>query len=263
MRDAPAALNTADAPEEGARGPLARRLHVVRRLAGKALEIAKSVWRGANAPAPRGGRPADRTWLEAVYERAERALRMALLLQARLIGELKALGGKAASDAERAEADLHGFAEQASRELGVKDLLPRAAQGDDDEDLDADEDEDEDEDEDREEFERLEGLEDWTPDRCGGDPLYDYVMSRPVDALIDEIRCDLGLTPEWLREVVMEWELQEFARAGAETPPAAVPRSAPSRTPAGPPSERPSSGVVVSRTAASDQGEAGRASGPP
>ena len=237
MRNDPAARNSSGRSAHGAAGAVAtaarallgNQLRVVSRLAGKGVEIARTIWRQGH-PEPDAERPANLSWLVVLYTRAERAVRMAVLLRARLIKELGKLGGEAATDAERARCELYDFTIEASRHVKLQDLLPYVTSSDDETD-DAGELE-EGEDEDREgKFEARERLDREAPDRFRGDALYQYVMSRPVEELIEEIRGHLGLSVDWLRAAEQDRASMELAAAGREWPAARPMHRPPSSSP--------------------------------
>ena len=169
---------------QGLRARLGRQLHLVRRLADKGLEIAQGLWRTAGAVPGKVYRrepPVDLNWLHAVHAKVYRALRMACLLKARLLAELRKPDSELAAALEPAGEPPH------DADAADAEARPEPA--------------------DRVDYERADSL---PPDR-----LYRYVMTRPVDELIAEICADLGLAPDWLREAEAE-----HARRHAADPPA-------------------------------------------
>ena len=216
----------------GVRALLGRQLHIVGRLADKALETACRIWKAATDNTSARGARVSLDWLAAVHPKVSRALRLAVLLHARLMAELRGPGPNAApaGDTAAPAADppapedpraevLRMFAEEHER---TRRLMQAIASGTFDPDAWEEQDDLYDRDDLEDEYDDLDRPERDSPDRLDSlgrepaDPLRRYVMTRPVDELIAEIARDLGLAPQWLREVEQQWEQ---AQRQADLPP--------------------------------------------
>jgi hypothetical protein len=204
-------------PNQGAaRGLMAlvrRQLHVVGRLAGKAVAMARSLKAEWSAPSAREGSnepPRDIGWLAGACAKISRALRMIVLLKARLIAEQRSLDEAEDFEGPWFEAGPPCFTDDAWRADLARDLFQGLAQ---------------DSAKAAEQPERQRRIRE--PRKV--DPLHQYVMTRPVEALIEEICEDLGLGPDWLQQVEQEWELAEAGEPDRAPEPPVVPKSSSSR----------------------------------
>jgi hypothetical protein len=129
--------------------------------------------------------------LARAYDRTARAVRMAILLQSKLIKQLLDWDRQTASPA----------APQGRREAEIQ----RAAA-----------------ERDREYAEHIERLVGQTGERLDQDDIYKEVASRPVSELIAMICRDIGLDPDWPRLTQEAWVQKATASAGGRSPFAAL-----------------------------------------
>jgi hypothetical protein len=122
------------------------------------------------------------------YDRTARAVRLAILLQSKLIRQLQ--------DWDRQTASLG-----VSQDRRKAEIQRAAAERD------------------REQAEHIERL---TGDRLEQDDIYKEVNSRPVSELIAMICQDIGLDPDWPRRTQDAWVQKEAAGAGGGSPFAAL-----------------------------------------
>ena len=123
--------------------------------------------------------------LAAAYDRVARAVRMAILLQSKLIKQLQ--------DWDRQTASLAAHGREAA--------IQRAA-----------------EQRDRERAEHIERLVGQAGERLDQDDIYKEVASRPVSELIAIICRDIGLDADWPRQAQEAWVQKETAAAGGGSP---------------------------------------------
>lgn len=133
----------------------------------------------------------DIVTLAGAYDRVARAVRMAILLQSKLIKQLL--------DWDRQTANL--AAPQGRREAEIQ----RAAA-----------------ERDREHAEHIERLVGQAGERLDQDDIYKEVNSRPVSELIAGICRDIGLDPDWPRRTQEAWLRKETAGADGRSPFAAL-----------------------------------------
>lgn len=177
-----------DALDDWSRPLVERQLQVLGRLAEAGLEVAVAVERQARA-ADDG---AALQGLAMAYARAARAVRMSILLQSRLIEDLKA---------REAEAEDPEFERSEGHKLRVERIVgrvARAAFGDDEETV-----------------ERLAGE---AAERLDDEDLYGEVVSRPVGELVALICRDLGLDPDWNRLAEEAWARAEMEGGDPRSP---------------------------------------------
>ena len=195
MSAAAPALNPADRGArtgglaDWARGLLQKRLHILDRLTSKGMELARKL--GGEVRERRDGKagPAvDLSWIAAAFARVQRAIHIAILLQSRLRGELRQPAGKSA-EAAAVEARAPAASTPAACGQELEGDLRIAARDE------------------RPELDRAEAFQrQMAADRAALARLCRYVMSRPVEELIQEICRDLGLGAEWLQQVEREWD---------------------------------------------------------
>ena len=196
------------------RAVLGRQAHIVARLVVRGAEIVEDIHRRATAPRDEAGGRLDRIGLAGLWAKAARAVQMAVILRARLLAELRKPDSEIAADLERGAAE----AGQAScgADASPEEALGAALAG-------------------RMEQATMERADSLADDRRELNRLYRHVMTAPVERLIEEIRRDLGITPDWLREVEEDWTRQETRRQSPDRPPVAAPAPAPPPRVAGPP----------------------------
>jgi hypothetical protein len=175
-----------------------RQLAMLGDLAEMGLEVARAVERRAKEAGPQD----DLNAVAMAYARAARAVRMALMLQSRLIRDLQALEDGVAEQAASvvARADKARIDRQDERKLQVERIVGRVAQARSD---------DEDE---------IQWFADETAERLADDGLYGDVMKRPVGEIVALICRDLGLKPDWARLAEEAWAKEEIERGEAGSP---------------------------------------------
>ena len=142
------------------------------------------------------------------FARVARAVRMAALLQTRLVRELGEMRSAAAARDERARKAAVAEAESAQAQLDpayghkarVEAIVGRVARAEcDDED-------------------RLDELVHETAERLDYDDIFGDVLTRPVGELVSLICRDLGLEPDWARLREEAWALEEAAGGDPRSP---------------------------------------------
>ncbi|MGZ6014174.1 MAG: hypothetical protein ACXWKM_00380 [Phenylobacterium sp.] len=182
--NAPATLpidGPADLPEDRAR--LERQLARLDRLADLGLEIAE----GLAAQAKGTGPQVVEGDVALAYDRVARAVRMAVMLQSRLIEDVRLARQAAAGATPGACADP-----ATARKDRVARIVKRVAEA----------------------HGGLDGFQiGWAArearERLEHDDIYGQVMSQPVSDLVADICCDLGLTPNWARLAEEAWAEEE------------------------------------------------------
>jgi hypothetical protein len=164
-----------------------RQLQRLDRLAEAGLELALATERRAKDAAPEE----DLGALAMAYARASRAVRLAGLLQSKLIEQLRAI------DANRFDPAFEAVEE---RKLRIQRAVGRVAQTEtDDED-------------------RIERLVHETCDRLDWDDCYGDVMTRPMSDILAEVCRDLGLSPDWQRLADEAWAKEEIESGAVGKP---------------------------------------------
>ena len=182
------------------------------------MEIALCIERRAKDAPPE----ADLDRVALAYARVARAVRQSVLLQSRLIQDLKALEDGAAHEvaASEAQADEARFEREEERKLRVERIVGRVAKA-----AGGDE-------------EQVEALVAEAGERLDDDGLYAHVMSRPVSEIVADICRDLGLDPDWPRLAEEAWAKAEIESGAAGWPFVALLRTRPpplaGRRPSGP-----------------------------
>jgi hypothetical protein len=183
--------------------PLAEgQLALLGRLAEAGLEVALAVERTAKrAGVDDEAEPVDLAALSLAYARASRAVRLTVMLQSKVIADLKA------RDAARHIAMTAAADEQARREPlyarkvrieRVVERLAEAEHGDDEDKVD------------RLVIEAGERLDD--EDFCGD------ILERPIGEIVALICRDLGLEPDWPRLAEQAWAREEAAKGDPRSP---------------------------------------------
>lgn len=166
------------------------------RLLGRLGEVGLEIAVAAEAEARRP--EADLGDVARAYARVSRAVRQAVLLQAKLIKEVKAreaAAGQALADAAARAAEARAEQEHV-RKCRVGRIIERIAEaGHDDR-------------------ERVDRLVDEADERLDDGGLIGDVLDRPVSEIVAQICQDLGLDPDWTRLADEAWAQQELA-AGA------------------------------------------------
>jgi hypothetical protein len=184
----------ADPPDGAADGArLERQIALLGELAEAGLQIALAVQRRAQAAESAGE---DLNPVAMAYARIARAVRLTVMLQARLIAERR--DGEDARTAARAAA---AFERREQKRRRVERMVERVA-------IDACGD-----DEALAEHLAVEAIE-----RLEDDDLYGDVMSRPVGELVALICRDLGLEPDWAVLAEQAWARDEILGAAVGSP---------------------------------------------
>lgn len=179
-----------------ARALMRKQAYIVRRLADKALDVARGLSRQMSAE--RAALPR----LSVLFDKASRAVMIAVLLASRLSAELSKTASELATHLERARREA-----EAPEAGPCAPQLPRTARAHAPDDGD------------REETEgRLSGDAERLADLRALARLERYVRSRPIDEVIARVCRDLGLSAEWLREVAGEWTDRLVAVSKAASP---------------------------------------------
>jgi hypothetical protein len=206
----PSPLQTAaqGGADDGVRARIERQLEMLGELAELGLEVARIVERRAKA-VDAGTSDADLQGVAMAYARVARAVRMTLLLQSRLINELKSHEMAAAREAAlalRAE-DRARLAPHEEHKARVERIVERVAKAQvDDED-------------------EVERLVDEAGERLDDDDIYGDVTARPIGELVALVCRDLGLDPDWTRLADEAWAQAEIEGGAAGWPPVRVSHS--------------------------------------
>lgn len=174
--------------DDGAGRPaVERQLAKLDRLADLGLEIAEALAAQARGTGPQ----VIEGDVALAYDRVARAVRMAVMLQSRLIEEARLSRDGAAGPASGAAVDPAGQAR--ARKDGVVRIVKRVAQA----------------------HGGLDGFQvGWLAgearERLEHDDIYGQVMSRPVSDLVADICDDLGLTPDWAHLAAEAWAQAEI-----------------------------------------------------
>lgn len=206
----------APAPVAAPRVLIERQLWVLGRLAEAGLSVALAIEQQATAAAPphaaeapeAAQRPATpepgrvQGDVALAYARASRAVRLTVVLQAKLIKDLQALDEAAArlrrgeqADAERARQTL-----ETARKERVERIVERVIRAE----L-SDEDE-------------VDRLAEAAWERLDHDEIYGDLTAQPVGEIIARVCRDLGLSPDWSRLAEEAWARDEIDRGAAGSP---------------------------------------------
>jgi hypothetical protein len=169
-------------------------------LAEAGLEVALAIERRAKAADQDSD--IDLNGLSLAYSRVSRAARVTIVLQSRLIDDLKALEEVAAR--KRTDAELAEDCEQYTRREGDKARVERIVErivmaAHDDE----------------AEINRL-VIE--AGHRLDDEDLYDDILSRPMGEIVALICRDIGLSPDWTRLAEEAWAQAEIASGAPGSP---------------------------------------------
>ncbi len=232
MTDAATALNQThpsdarqgDGQRDWARPWLERQLAILGRLAEDGLEIAQAIKRQAvqavqavaaddPAPAPK----VVRGDVTVAYARAARAVRLTLMLQAKVIEAIQALDRKQSADAAaartRAEIDRPGLIRR--RKHRVQRAVWRVASGAFDDNN------------------TLERLFKEAGECLDADDIYGDILDTPMSELIAAICNDLGLSPDWPTLAQEAWAKGELESGKVGAPLAALAANDPGEAPVG------------------------------
>jgi len=194
------------APAEGptpiddwARPLVMRQLQVLGELAEQGLEIGRAIEGQAKAVQPGDG--VDLNALAMAHARVARAVRLSILLQSRLIADMRACEEHAARKAEAlaaAQARRDPESVHKARVEGIVGRVVEAACGDDEDEIDR--------------------LVTEASERLDDDDIYGEVLNRPIGELVALICRDLGLQPDWARLAEEAWAREEI-ESGVEGSP--------------------------------------------
>jgi len=211
---AKAGASPADAPD-WARPYALRQLELLGELAELGLDVARAVERQASgraeapaAPVVQG--PIFKGDFALAYARVSRAVRLTLMLQARLIEELKAAdAGRAPARAEAAADSVRSSPED-QRKARVERIVERLAEAEypDDED-------------------QVSDLLREAAERLDDEDLFGDLMDRPLSELVARLCQQLDLEPRWAELAQELWAVREVASGQPGWPLAAyLPREA-------------------------------------
>jgi hypothetical protein len=179
----------ADTPAAWARPYLARQIDRLDRLAEGGLEIAEQVVRLAKDAWDVAG-----VHLATLaHTRVARAVRLTLMLQARLIKALEDWDRSAARADDAGGRTTDRVTEAFEQKQRVAGIIARIAE------------------EDRDESDEVEGLVREAAERLDQEDLQGDILARPVSELVAAICKDLGLDPDWPRLAEEAWARDEMA----------------------------------------------------
>ncbi len=200
----------AEAPNDWARPMLERQLAMLGRLAEDGMDIAHAIKTLITERPPSGADGdevpplADPIRLSIAYARVARAVRLTLLLQSKLIADLRAIDNTAQVAAARARslADIKRPGLEDERKSRIERIVGRVAlmEGED--------------------VETARDRMRETGERLDHDEIYGDVLSQPVSVLVARICHDLGLQPDWPSLAQDAWVREEM-QSGAVGPPLA------------------------------------------
>jgi hypothetical protein len=183
-----------------ARAYAMRQLQMLGELAEIGLDVARALERQANGQ----GAPAVQGDVALAYSRVSRAVRLTLMLQSKLIEDLKAadkarveIGAEAAKQAALSDPAY----QKKVRVEAIVERVIRAERPDDAETLDT--------------------LMNDACERLDDEDVYGDLMERPLSELVARICKDLGLTPDWAELAEELWAVREAASAEVGWPLAA------------------------------------------
>ena len=187
----------ADAPD-WARAVLERQLWILGQLAEGGLEIARAIERQATGAGSEEGAPAAvQAHIPMAYARVARAVRMTILLQSKLIGELQSLEAKTAQAADAALSAKYQRALERPRlenaqKARLGRIVGRIAWAED------------------ENIDRANRMEREAVERLGEDELYGDLLTRPFSEIITRLCKDMGLEPDWSALAEEAWAQAEI-----------------------------------------------------
>jgi hypothetical protein len=175
-----------DTPAAWARPLYEQQIAMLGRLAEKGMGIAEGVAEDAGAASER---------VAIDFARAARAVRLTLMLQAKLIKDPEDRDRLAAQDADRA--DWSRKVERTRQAFDQKErlgrIVERIAEGD------------------PEVAHEAEDLANEARERLDEDDIYGDILTRPVSELVAMICKDLGLDPDWPKLAEEAWAREEMA----------------------------------------------------
>jgi len=179
--------------EDWARPMLERQLALLGRLAEAGLEIAVALERQVKS-----GEPFDGQAVARAYARVSRAVRLTVMLQSKLIGQLQQPKTLADTIASAMDAELRSL-EQAgkTRLVGIVARVARAE---------------------HDEPDAVERLVAEAAERLDRDDLYGDVLTRPISEIVADICRDLGLEPDWASLAQEAWAQEAVADGEAGAP---------------------------------------------
>lgn len=194
---------TVETAPSWARQVLQRQMDILGELAEMGLQMAKATGRQALARAeedPAGIQgPEDN--LAMAYARVARAVRLTLMLQARVVDDIQALDlGEQKRAAKDREAEARNAPEY-QHKARVERIVERVAQ----EAHGRDEDE-------------VDRLVSEASERLDDDDIWRDILSHPVGELVAGICRDLGLDPDWTRLAQEAWAREEIASGAPNSP---------------------------------------------
>ena len=189
-----------DTQPDWAAAVLEGRVALLGRFAEVGLEIALAIERQAKAVEP-GDEAPVRAF--AAYARVARAVRLTLMLQAKVVKQRQALDSLAAQHAFSAAARDGGrrYERAGQQKARLERIVERIAKRQHDDPAE------------------IERLVDETCERLDNDDLYGDILARPTSELIALICQDLGLDPDWPSLAREAWAREEIARGVWRTPP--------------------------------------------
>jgi hypothetical protein len=203
----------ADHATDWARPLYQRQIAVVGELAEMGLELTRAV---TDQVKRAGTDPQDAAM---AYARVARAVRLTLMLQVRLIGDLQAFerhqAWLAQSTLRQAESEREDLADE--RKARTMQIVERIAGGQHDD------------------LEAVERLVEEASERLDQDDLYGDILSRPVSELVAMICEDLDLSPDWPRLAEEAWAREEVLSGQVGRPLAGLSPAGGSYTPIPPP----------------------------
>ena len=170
-----------------------RQLELLGELAELGLYVARAVERQASGRAEPAGGPVFQGDPALAYARVSRAVRLTLMLQARLIEDLKAQDAGAATARTEAPREPDRVSPEYQRKVRLERIVERLAEA---EHPDGDD--------------EVSDLVTEAGERLDDEDLYGDLMDRPLSELVARLCQDLGLEPDWAELAGELWAVREI-----------------------------------------------------
>ncbi|MGZ6013181.1 MAG: hypothetical protein ACXWK0_15165, partial [Caulobacteraceae bacterium] len=178
-----------------------RQLQLLGDLAEVGLEVARAVERRTREAGPED----DLTRLAMAYSRTARAVRLTVMLQSKLIKDIKAedeAGAKARAEADKAAAEQAAVRDPAyQKKARVEAIVERVATARHHGDAPV-----------------VDRILRESAERLDDEDLYGDLMDRPLSEIVARLCKDLGLDPDWAELAQEYWAVQEIESGEAGWP---------------------------------------------